>query len=119
MNFYQSNNFCLQKQKNHSNIPIMNQNSTETETTQTTNTASKKQNRTSRPILGKCSTEKWFRAKHTRPKTLVVTLQRTNAGYTVEEAVVLSQKNQHSCQDIPADVRELVRDINRRGLKSR
>jgi hypothetical protein len=97
----------------------MNQESSKNQTENTTQTSKTTKSRSTRPILGQCSTEKWFRAKHTRPKTLVVTLHRTNSGYTIEEAVVLSMKNQHSCEDIPADVRELARDINRRGLRSR
>ena len=70
---------------------------------------------TQRPILGQCSTASWFRAKHTRPKTLIVTLERTKTGYTVQDAVVMKYLNQHGVDAVPADARELVRDINRLG----
>lgn len=70
---------------------------------------------TERPILGQCSTANWFRAKHTRPKTLIVTLERTKNGYTVQDAVVMKYLNQHGVDAIQADARELVRDINRLG----
>jgi hypothetical protein len=58
----------------------------------------------------------WLKSNTSRPKTLVVQMQRTAAGYTIKEATVLSPVNQHASRQIPVNVRAVTEDINRRGI---
>jgi hypothetical protein len=74
----------------------------------------------SRPLLGECTTQKWLSSNRTRPKTVVLTLNRTtNGAYTIEEAFIMKRVNQYGATPIIADVRAITEDLNRRGVAVR
>lgn len=58
----------------------------------------------------------WLKNNTSRPKTLIVQMQRTANGYTIKEATVLSPINQHASKQVPVSVRAVTEDINRRGI---
>lgn len=58
----------------------------------------------------------WLTSNTSRPKTLIVQMQRTSSGYTIKEATVLSPVNQHASKQVPVSVRAVTEDINRRGI---
>ena len=58
----------------------------------------------------------WLKSNTSRPKTLIVQMQRTSDGYTIKEATVLSPINQHAAKQVPVNVRAVTEDINRRGI---
>jgi hypothetical protein len=58
----------------------------------------------------------WLTSNTSRPKTLIVQMQRTASGYTIKEATVLSPINQHASKQVPVSVRAVTEDINRRGI---
>jgi hypothetical protein len=58
----------------------------------------------------------WMKSNTSRPKTLIVQMQRTANGYTIKEATVLSPVNQHASKQVPVNVRAVTEDINRRGI---
>ena len=55
-------------------------------------------------------------SKSTRPKTLIVHMQRTTNGYTIKEATGVSRINQHATKQVPVSVRAVTEDINLRGI---
>jgi hypothetical protein len=89
-----------------------NRKSAKTSKQQTTNNA----RRSSRRCLGECSTEKWMSSNRTRPKTVFLTLTRTQDGYTCEAATILNRVNQFTAVPVEADIKALIKDINGRGL---
>lgn len=58
----------------------------------------------------------WLNSNTSRPKTLIVQMQRTANGYTIKEATVLSPINQHASRSVSVPVRAVTEDINRRGI---
>jgi hypothetical protein len=58
----------------------------------------------------------WMKSNTSRPKTLIVQMQRTANGYTIKEATVLSPIKQHASKQVPVNVRAVTEDINRRGI---
>jgi hypothetical protein len=70
----------------------------------------------SRACLGKCSTETWLASNNTRPKTIVLTLQRGKKGYTVENATILKRVNQYGAVPVEANVRAITNDLNKKGV---
>lgn len=77
-----------------------------------TTTARKNQRR----CLETSSIQDWISSKKTRPKTVVLTLQRTQEGYMVEEATIINRTNQYGVRPVTVDVRAIVTDINKKGL---
>lgn len=77
---------------------------------QTKKTASKKTTKSA------VAAPAWINSNTSRPKTLIVQMQRTASGYTIKEATVLSPVNQHSSRQISVSVRAVTEDINRRGI---
>jgi hypothetical protein len=73
-------------------------------------------NRTQRACLGECSTETWLSSTATRPKTVVLTLERTKNGYTVQNATILKRVNQYNAIPVEANVRAITKDINQKGV---
>lgn len=59
---------------------------------------------------------KWLSSKDVRPKTVVLTMVRTQHGYIPQNAVVVSKKNQHASQSVAVDVNLLVTDLNKKGI---
>jgi hypothetical protein len=90
------------------------------QTKQTRKTAksvtSQKATRSSRRCLGQCPTEKWMSSNRTRPKTVFLTLTRTQEGYTVQEATILNRVNQFAAVPVTVDAKAIIKDINGRGL---
>lgn len=70
----------------------------------------------SRRCLGQCSAEKWMSSSRTRPKTVFLTLTRTQDGYTVQEATILNRVNQFASVPVSVDAKAIIKDINGRGL---
>jgi len=70
----------------------------------------------SKTNLVKCSTEKWLASNRATPKTVHLTLQRTSQGYTIENASFLRKINQHRAVSVPADIRAIIKDLNKKGL---
>jgi hypothetical protein len=64
-----------------------------------------------------CSTEKWLNTNQSRKKTVVLTLQRTNEGYAIENATILRKVNQHRTIPVSADIRAITNDLTRKGFK--
>ena len=58
----------------------------------------------------------WMKSNTSRPKTLILQVQRTTNGYSIKEATVLSPINQHASRQVPVSVRAVTEDINRRGI---
>lgn len=58
----------------------------------------------------------WLKQNTTRPKTVIVELQRNANGYCIKDAVVLSPINQHASRRVPVNTTALTEDINRRGI---
>lgn len=83
--------------------------------TKTTSRARKSQ-RANRRCLGTVSTKTWVNSTRTRPKTVVLTLERTQSGYTVQEATIMNRINQYGTVAVAADVRAITQDINTKGL---
>lgn len=81
------------------------------------NTKTTKTQRTQRATLGECSTETWLSSNLTRPKTVVLTLERTQNGYTVQNATILKRVNQYGAIPVEANVRAITKDINQKGVK--
>jgi hypothetical protein len=73
-------------------------------------------NKTTKASLVKSSTEKWLASNGSTPKTVHLTLQRTAQGYTIENASFLRKINQHRAVSVPADIRAIIKDLNKRGL---
>lgn len=65
----------------------------------------------------KCSTEKWLSSNQSRQKTVVLTLQRTNEGYAIENATILRRVNQHRTIPVNADIRAITNDLTKKGFK--
>lgn len=82
----------------------------------TATTSTKKTSSVRRTLEG--SIQAWISSKKTRPKTVFLTLQRTQDGYTVEEATIMNRTNQYGVRPVTVDVRAIVSDINRRGLNA-
>lgn len=80
-------------------------------------TATTRKNRTTKAKAKQsaCSSS-WLSRNTTRPKTVIVEMQRTATGYSIKEAVVLSPINQHASRHIPVSAKALTEDINRRGI---
>jgi hypothetical protein len=72
--------------------------------------------RTQRACLGECSTETWLSSNLTRPKTVVLTLERTQSGYTVQNATILKRVNQYGAIPVDANVRAITKDLNQKGV---
>ena len=53
-----------------------------------------------RATLNTDSADTWFKSNKTRPKTVVLTLQRTSSGYTVEQATILNRTNQYGIRPV-------------------
>lgn len=83
--------------------------------TKTTN-RSRQARRVSRRCLGSVSTKTWVNSTRTRPKTVLLTLERTQSGYTVREATIMNRINQYGIVPVAADVRAITEDINTKGL---
>lgn len=80
----------------------------------------KKARRSARISLGECPTRKWLSSNRTRPKTVVLTLNRdANGGYLLQEATILKRVNQYGVVPIRADVRAITKDLNQRGVEVR
>lgn len=79
-------------------------------------TTAKTTRNTIKSNLGKCSTEKWLSSNRATPKTVHLTLQRTSQGYTIENATILRKVNQHRAVSVPADIRAIIKDLNKKGL---
>jgi hypothetical protein len=62
------------------------------------------------------SSSSWLKQNTTRPKTVIVELQRNANGYSIKDAVVLSPINQHASRRVPVNTTALTEDINRRGI---
>ena len=69
-----------------------------------------------RTRLGECSTQKWLSSSRTRPKTVVLTLQRTQHGYVMQDAAILNRVNQHGVVAVSADIRAITEDLNTKGI---
>lgn len=65
----------------------------------------------------KCSTEKWLKSNQSRQKTVVLTLQRTTEGYSIENATILRRVNQHRTIPVNADIRAITNDLTTKGFK--
>lgn len=85
-------------------------------TTTTTKTTTK---RTQRACLGECSTETWLSSNATRPKTVVLTLERTKNGYTVQNATIMKRVNQYNAIPVEANVLAITKDLSKRGVTVR
>lgn len=85
------------------------------ENTTSTTTSSNKSTTASRHTLDG-SIQAWISSKRTRPKTVFLTLQRTQDGYTVEEATIMNRTNQYGVRPVTVDVRAIVSDIKQKGL---
>jgi hypothetical protein len=72
--------------------------------------------RTQRACLGECSTETWLSSNLTRPKTVVLTLERTKSGYTIQNATILKRINQYGAVPVEANVRAMTKDLNQKGV---
>jgi hypothetical protein len=72
--------------------------------------------RTQRACLGECSTETWLSSNLTRPKTVVLTLERTKSGYTIQNATILKRVNQYNAIPVEANVRAMTKDLNQKGV---
>lgn len=72
--------------------------------------------RTQRACLGECSTETWLSSNLTRPKTVVLTLERTKSGYTIQNATILKRINQYGAIPVEANVRAMTKDLNQKGV---
>jgi hypothetical protein len=81
-----------------------------------TTNRSRQARRANRRCLGSVSTKTWVDSTRTRPKTVVLTLERTQSGYTVQEATILNRINQYGVVPVAADVRAITKDINTKGL---
>lgn len=80
-----------------------------------TNSSVSKSNRTKKTQTNMtCSS--WLKQNTTRPKTVIVELQRNSNGYSIKDAVVLNPINQHASRRVPVNTRALTEDINRRGI---
>ena len=86
--------------------------------TQKTRVASKKATTCSTSKKAEATTAScsWLKSNTSRPKTLIVQMQRTANGYTIKEATMLSPVNQHASKQVPVSVRAVTEDINRRGI---
>lgn len=59
----------------------------------------------------------WYQNKNVRPKTFSATLERTaNGGYRIVEGTIVNQVNQHAAFVQRVDARDLVADINKKGI---
>lgn len=85
-------------------------------TNKTTTNRAEQTSSAERATLNTASADTWFKSNKTRPKTVVLTLQRTSSGYTVEQATVLKRTNQYGVQPVQVAAKDIVSDINRRGL---
>jgi hypothetical protein len=72
--------------------------------------------RAQRACLGECSTETWLSSNLTRPKTVVLTLERTKSGYTIQNATILKRINQYGAVPVEANVRAMTKDLNQKGV---
>jgi hypothetical protein len=59
---------------------------------------------------------KSFAFANTRPKTMVLTVERTANGYTLQEATLLNKINQYSARPVSVDIRSITADINKKGF---
>lgn len=59
---------------------------------------------------------KRFAFASTRPKTMVLTVERTANGYTLQEATLLNKINQYSARPVSVDIRTITADINKKGF---
>lgn len=62
-----------------------------------------------------CGSPKWFKSNRTRPKTVVLTLERTTTGYTIQGATILNPINQYAAVPVSVDARTITQDITTRG----
>lgn len=51
-----------------------------------------------------------------RPKTVVLTVERSANGYTIQEATLLNKINQYSSRAVSIDIRSITSDINKKGF---
>jgi len=84
--------------------------------TKTKTTSRARSQRANRRCLGTVSTKTWVNSTRTRPKTVLLTLERTQSGYTVQEATIMNRVNQYGIVPVAADVRTITQDINTKGL---
>ena len=80
------------------------------------NSNASKSNKTNTQAGTPCSS--WLKQNTSRPKTVIVELQRNANGYSIKDAVVLNPINQHASRRIPVNTRALTEDINRRGINA-
>lgn len=88
-----------------------------------TNTTKKSTTRTTRASAATrqnmdTNIQAWLDSNKTRPKTVVLTLNRTNSGYTIQEAVILNRTNQHVVEPVLVSSTAIATDINRRGIRA-
>lgn len=62
------------------------------------------------------SSTKTFSFRNTRPKTMVLTVERTANGYTLQEATILNKINQYTARPVSVDVRSITEDLNKKGF---
>jgi len=59
----------------------------------------------------------WYNNKNVRPKTFNVTVERTSTGgYRIVEGTIVNEINQHTTKLQRVDARDLVSDINQKGI---
>jgi hypothetical protein len=87
--------------------------------TKTTTSTAKATKQTQRACLGECSTETWLASNATRPKTVVLTLERTKNGYTVQNATIMKRVNQYNAIPVEANVLAITKDLSKRGVTVR
>jgi hypothetical protein len=66
--------------------------------------------RTAKPLI------KGYAFRNTRPKTMVLTVERTANGYTLQEATILNKINQYTARPVSVDIRSITEDLNKKGF---
>ena len=59
---------------------------------------------------------KAYAFRNTRPKTMVLTVERTANGYTLQEATVLNKITQYTARPVSVDIRSITEDLNKKGF---
>ena len=65
------------------------------------------------------NTKAWLSSSKVRPKTVVITLSRTQHGYLPKKATVVSKTNQYTSQNVDVDVDLIMLDLNKKGIINR
>ena len=73
-----------------------------------------KSTKTAKRVPTACA--KAYAFRNTRPKTMVLTVERTANGYTLQEATVLNKINQYTARPVSVDVRSITEDLNKKGF---